>query len=240
MPKSREESARDTFSTSEVAIGAGLTVRNVLFLCSEGVVPVVGGGRGQGHHRRFGFEGLARLATIAAFYHAGIEIFLASRLVREIGEETTFDNLSNLESFLARPHSTVVGAMQDEGLDPDNAYFLHDALRRLSASYRPSAAMPYDRLIEIFDRRYVFLNSLDPDEGTQTLTPSGHPGALYKVTGWRKGSSNIEIVHARPHRRGKPPAEWKVARVDFKGMTCTNVSLAIRDALDAVAAQRGG
>jgi hypothetical protein len=225
-----QEAGRDYFSTTEAAIGSGLSSRNVMYLCSKGLVPVPEGGAGKGNRRRLAYEGLAYLAVISAFYNAGLEIYLAARLVNEIGDEADFHQLSNLHSYLSRPYSGVVSRMREEALDVENAFCLHEGLRRYSNNYQPHHAIEHDRLIEIFDRVFVYLNHLSADGHSDSLAPSRLPIAMYKLHGWKKGTDRLEIEHR----------EWKAAQTNFKGMTCVNVSLAIRDSLDSVANQREG
>lgn len=233
-----QEANRDYFSTTEAAIGSGLSSRNVMYLCSKGLVPVPEGGAGKGNPRRLAYEGLASLAVISAFYNAGLEIYLAARLVNEIGDQADFHELANLHSYLSHPYSGVVSRMHEEALDAENAFYLHGALRRYSNNYQAHHAIEHDRLIEIFDRVFVYLNHLSAEGDNDSLGPSRHPGALYKLHGWKKGTDHLEIEHAPSHRMGRLPREWKAAQTNFKGMTCVNVSLAIRDSLDSVANQR--
>lgn len=237
MGRRKHDDPWDRFSTAEVAAGSGLSARNVMYLCGEGLIPIADGGGGKGKHRQLDYEGLARAAVIGAFYSAGLEIYLASRLVQEIGDETSFHSLTNLDSFLSGPHSGVVSTMHDENLDPENALHLHDALRRRSNNYQPNKGMPWDKLIEIFDRIFVFLNHLEPEDD-DTLRPSANPIAIYIISGWQKGTDDVELDHAPPHRLGRLPAKWRRARENFKGMTRVNVSLVIRDGLDAIAEAR--
>ena len=140
-----------------------------MYLCAEGLLPVAGGGEGKGRHRQFDYEGLARAAIISAFYDAGIEIQLAGRLVQQIGEEANLHQLANLDGFISRPHSPVIDGMVDQGLEPDNAFHLHEALRIRSGEYEPHKAMAYDRLVEIFDRSFVQLNHLVPGNAEGSL-----------------------------------------------------------------------
>lgn len=237
MPK--RHIPRDRFSTTEVAYGAGLTSRNVLYLCADGLIPVIAGGTGSGSHRQLDFEGLARVAVIAAFFQAGVEIYPAARLVHKLGEEASFHALANLESFLEMPRSGVIKGMKEDHLDPDNAFYLHDTLRRRSNNYRAHTAMAYDRLIEIFDRVYVFLNSLMIEDDQDAPVPGHRPICLYKLGGWKRGSDAIEIAEVLSYPLGRVPSELKTARTNFRGMIRINVSLVIRDTLDAISARRG-
>ena len=129
--------------------------------------------------------------------------------------------------------------MYKENLDPDDAFHLHRALHRLTHIYKMDTAMHGDALIDIVDREYVYLNHFLFDEKTQTLVPREPPSALYRVEGWKKGVGEIRLDHAPPYVHRKLPPGWRTARVNFKGMIRVNVSLAIRNALDAVAAVRG-
>ena len=239
MGRRKHDAPLDLFSTGEVATGCGLSTRNVMYLCGEGLIPIASGGEGKGRHRELEFEGLAQAAVIGAFYSAGIEIYLASRLMQEIGEETSFHDLTNLERFLSGPHSGVVATMREENLDPENALHLHDALRRWSNNYQPQKGMAFDKLIEIFDRIFVFLNHLSPQDDRATLGPSDTPVAMYRISGWQKGTNKVELVPAPAHRTRRLPPDWRRARENFRGMTRVNVSLAIRDSLDAIAGARG-
>ncbi len=229
----------DRFTTPEVAEATGVTSRNVMYLCSIGAVPVAEGGHGRGRHRQLDIEGLARVAVIAALYNAGVEIYLASKLVEAIGDDSDVHGISNLEALISRPHSGVIKLMIEQGWDTENAFYLHRAFRRHSNSYTPHIAIAYDRLFEICDRTFVFLNHLAPDSENQTLWPSKKPTALFKISGWRKGDS-VELKHAlSPPRGGRLPREWADALQNFRGMMRINVSLAIRDALDSIADSRG-
>lgn len=216
----------------------GLSTRNVMYLCGEGLIPIASGGEGKGKHRLLDYEGLARAAVIGAFYSAGLEIYLASRLMQEIGDEANFHDLSNLDSFLSHPHSGLVNKMHEEKLDPNHAYSLHAALRRWSNNYQPHKGMTSDSLFEIFDRMFVFLLHLRQDNKRDTLEPDNLPKAMYRISGWQKGTEDVELAHAQPHRLGRLPAKWRRARENFKGMIRVNVSLAIRDSLDAIAEAR--
>jgi hypothetical protein len=235
-----QEAGRDYFSTTEAAIGSRLSSRNVMYLCSKGLVPVPEGGTGKGNPRRLAYEGLAYLAVISAFYNAGLEIYLAARLVNEIGDEADFHQLANLGSYLSHPYSGVVSRMREEALDVENAFYLHEGLRRYSNNYQPHHAIEHDRLIEIVDRVFVYLNHLSTEGHSDALAPSRRRTAMYKLQGWKKGTDRLEIEHAPPHRADRLPREWKAAQTNFRGMTCVNVSLAIRDSLDSVVDQRGG
>ncbi len=240
MAPGKEETNRDCFSTAEAAIGSGLSSRNVMYLCSKGLVPVPEGGTGKGNPRRLAYDGLAYLAVISAFYNAGLEIYLAARLVNEIADETDFHQLANLQSYLSGPYSGALSRMREEALDYENAFYLHEGLRRYSNSYRPHHAIEHDKLIEIFDRVFVYLNHLSAEEHGDTLTRGRLPIAMYKLHGWKKGTDRLKIEHAPTHRLDDLPREWKFAQRNFKGMACVNVSLAIRDSLDSVTEQRGG
>jgi hypothetical protein len=225
----------DTFSTSEVAGAVGITSRNVMYLCALGVVPIAEGGQGKGSHRRFDCDGLGRLAVTAAFYNAGVEIYLAGKLVEQIGEQTEVQDLSNLYSLIDGPHSGVLSWMSENGW-ADNVYYLHRAFRERSNSYVPRQTLPYDHLIEIFDRTFVFLSHVP--NLSRKAPPLPKPTALFKISGWKKGEDSIELHDGPVHRRGRLPREWDLALHNYKGMTRVNASLAIRDALDEIAENR--
>ena len=57
---------------------------------------MIEGSGGQRRHRQLDYEGRARVAVIGVPYCAGIETYLASRLVQEIGKGADFHDLANL------------------------------------------------------------------------------------------------------------------------------------------------
>ena len=239
MSSRKDSQLEDHFTTSDAAAATGLSGRNVMYLCSLGSIPVAAGGEGRGRYRQFDYEGLARIAVIAAFYNAGIEIYLAARLVEEIGDEANFHQMSNLDSLLSSPHSRIVQEMTILRLDPEHAYYLHKHLRENTNSYCRHKAIEYDRLLEIFDRVYVFLNKLVLNSEDQTLYPGNKPSPLYKITGWKKGSDRVHLDDAPQPGSSRLTKNWASARQDFKGMIRINASLAIRDVLDTMADSRG-
>ncbi len=129
--------------------------------------------------------------------------------------------------------------MLEQDLDPDNAFYLHDTLRRRSNMYIPNTAILFDRLIEIFDRTFVFLNEMQEGVDNAELVPSDKPMALYELGEWKKGSDSVRFNFAPSHKIGELSERWKNARQNFKGMVRVNVSLVIRDALDMIATARG-
>ena len=241
MLRDRHPCAPEQFSTSELAAGSGLSARNIMFLCSQELIPVVSGGFGRGQHREFDYQGLARAALVSAFFDAGIEIYSAAKLVSAIRKRETLglDYLPNLHSYIS-DHPEQISNLAYEGkIDLTSPYYLHYWLRANSNKYEIHTARVYDQLMEIYDRQFVFSGNLVPGDGPGELALGGLPTARFRIVGWKRGQGGVEIERVPPGKSLEElPQGWRSAPHNFRGMVRINASIAIRDALDQVFALR--
>lgn len=179
-----------------------------------------------------------RLSMAGALYVGGVDVLLAARLAMEVAqefEETIGAIPSNLENF--RPANLT---FPQPDARPQNEYWLRRALIRAGA-YRSGVALDRDLIIEIVDRRFIFLQA-------RGITTVGG-GASLRVEGWDRGSAaTVTHIVKEAGALGTPEgdarlklleAEFDAARQNALGMLSINCALAIRIGLDRIAARRG-
>jgi hypothetical protein len=257
MARPRKDTSSDLFSSTEMAIGASLTVRAFALLQEAGLAPdPVENSRGRSGHALFDSEGLEHAGVIRAFYGAGAQTFLAARLARAFYVEwkqcgyTGLDKLSRLNGYYRQAASKITP--DDFKILPDdlkNTFTLHRALRLKTNIYKPYTALREDMVVEIVDRKYVFEPTLagfkipihSPVSGIVPATPA------YRISGWGRGTDAVisDISREVPtydFQQDEESAaiyrqietEFLNARQNAVGTIRVNVSLAVRNAFDAV------
>lgn len=211
-----------------------------MLLGERGLLPepeMIGDDRGA---RLYGINALKRCVLVGALQAAGVELLLAARLVEGIAEEmepaygTIPSNLMNLIRGAGVNLARVPG-------DLNNDYWLHRALIG-GGEYRPGVAYGGDFLLEVADRRYVFMGALG-------LRTHGGMDATFRVSGWERGSeATITHIASEAGTLGTPEGdtrlealrqEYQSARDNALGLLRINCGLAIRTGLDRIAVHRG-
>ena len=193
---------------------------------------------------------MKRIGIIGAFVAAGTPLLVAARLAEAIlaeFSESDGEAPSGLDVLARELPTHEIAALPGEA----NDYWYHRALCRHPKLYQPGKALPTDVLVEIVDRQLVFspLNS-----GLKTRTASGlRVAAPFSgwIEGWERGAAaRVVLVYEKlglmddatnPEWRalaGRYEMEAQHARENALGKLTVNVSLAIRTALDRVAAHR--
>lgn len=222
-----------------------MTPRNYDYLVGEGLMP-----------NEHDVRALKRCAVIGAFGAAGVPLLLAAYLARGILDEfnqadgEAASGLNNLlSSFPPRARNWIGDRLPKTG--DFNDYWLHRALRQ-HPHHRAGRACQGDALIEIVDREYVFVDTrssppLHRDyEAEKRLPPT--MTVFGRIDGWRRNAAP-QVAHflSQLPPIGSPShadeAERLIdafadARENAVATTRVNVSLAIRRALDDIAAHR--
>jgi hypothetical protein len=224
------------FSYAELAIGGGMTKRNVQHLMEskEQFIPT---GRG--------IRALKRVAGIGAFMGTGLPLFTSGRLAKAILDEfNQYDGEapSGL-SYLARDLSREAMKMLPQRANDTNDYHYHFALIRHPSVYSKGKALGSDVIIEIVDSRIVFINSRQfpkPDlVGWIDGLGRGSDARIIHVTE-KLGAIDDEENHGWRAENERLQAEALVERENAVARTLTNISLAIRNALDRITEHRAG
>lgn len=237
------------FSLANLAIAGDMTKRSVQYIADARLLPTGGG-----------IRALKRIGSIGAFVAAGTPLLVAARLAEAILLEF---NQNDGEaptglSYLARKLPAIdIASLSANGNDD---YWYHRALLRHPALYQPSKALVSDVLIEIVDRRLVFL-SINSDQ--KTLVPASAPfsdaapklvplevdaSLLGWIEGWGRGegarilsvSERIGLMDDQVNPAWRAQAllfetQAQEARKNALGKLIVNVSLAMRTALDRLA-----
>jgi hypothetical protein len=255
MARPRRDIPANRFSSTELAIGATLSPRTFALLKDAGIDPEpVEQGHGKSSRALYDSEGLEQAGVIGGFWAAGMPPFLATRLTRAFYKEwrscgyTGLDKLSRLYVYwyqAAKDDSDFLSS-----LDSRDTFTLHRALRTRTSIYKPKTALSEDLIVEIVNRRYVFnlsradgkLPTLSPIGGTVPASP-----AYRIISGWERGEeaviSNIgeEVPNWDFSEDPQSAAIYKRIEDEFLsahknavGLLRVNVSLAVRNAFDAV------
>jgi hypothetical protein len=233
MPRPRKDPA-DLFSYAELAIGGGITKRDVQHLM-ESKEQLIPPGRG--------IRALKRTAAIGAFRAAGLPLFASARLAKAILDEfNQYDGeapsgLDYLATKLSREGIKLLPPQAEQ----TNDYHYHFALFRHPHRYPRGKALGSDAIFEIVDFRLIFYSSRQFPKrslfGWIEVLERGGDARIIHVTeklgaiddrenpGWRAENERLE-------------AEALLERENAVARTITNISLAIRNALDRIAEHR--
>jgi len=237
-----------------MAVGANLPKRTFALLTSAGIAPVpVHVAHGKGGHALYDSEGLEQAGVIGGFWAAGMPAFLAARLASAFYNEwrscgyTGLDKLSRLYLYW---HEAAKSKSDLLPSDTENTFSLHRALRTKTKVYKANCALKDDMVVEIVNLNYVFdarpaenkLSILSPVGGTVPASP-----AFRILSGWERGevvriSSIADEVPSFDFSEDKRSAaiykaietEFVTAHANAVGLLRVNVSLAVRNAFDAV------
>lgn len=257
MARPRKDTPPNRFTTAELAVGAGLTARNVSLLEAKGLLPEGEGRAGQGGVMLRDTRGLKWVAVIGAFVAGGVELLLAARLVAAFADdlEAAYGEIpSNLVTAYRKADQTERAALRDrdsdgEWIDIRDDFWMHHVLATCAKSYEPGKALTCDFVFEIVDRQFGFIGT----KGLKTLAESGPATETYpalRIIGWDKGgAAQIAWIAEEAGNLSTPEAqrryteiemEYQRARENAVGLLRINASLAIRNALDAIHAHRQG
>jgi hypothetical protein len=186
MPRKRN-ARPDRYSTTEIAEAVGMTARNVIYLCSEGLLPVVEGGTGTGRHRLLDDEGLAKAALIAAAAEAGLPLLDGAALANAL-----WPRLGNALARLTRD------CMGDDRLH-ESAYEQQvgdHVLRVFDGQHAEAFRLP-EATSSAPPRRQLFANAVGRQPGQQSSmfsVDAGYPNAP-------KFRKNQLFAHLEKNRR---------------------------------------
>jgi hypothetical protein len=248
MARPRFDSPLDLFTATELGVGGGTTRRNILLIDEKGRVPFAPTPKDESH-RVGDIRTLKHIAVIGAFQKAGVDLLLSLKLEAPIADELENNNNgeipSNLDRYMQKPLHTGPGDLpwehrEDDPFHGSDFWFHHLLLTRTPAVYRRGKSMLGDFVIEVADRQYVYMDTVRKHESI--------PNPLFKVIGWERGE-DAEIRHfhhevadmgrffeeeTEKERQGHLMAEYLDAYAHATGRIWLNISLAIRNALDAI------
>lgn len=251
------KSSGPVFTSRELALGAGLTLRNFSLLHEEGLAPAATtGGGGRGGHRTYQSPALAQAALIGALHLAGLELMVAARLAAAYAEEMGHQRgrlFSNIETYLQAPHNPRPG-YRPWTFSPDDQtsddFWIHNRLIDSVVDYLTGVAMLGDMIMVIADSTYV----LTQHHGTNIKIHSPVSGGLiaspdYRIVGRGSAAQIVPItdevdsldfsVDPTSSARFKAlEVEYLTAHENAVSRVRINVSLAIRNAFDRIANDR--
>ena len=238
MARPRRDLPPDQFTSAEMALAGKVSLRNFGLLCDEWLFPEGEGTKGKGGSLFWRTPGLGLIAVIGAFNRAGVELVVAARLAKSISDEFELvygRMFSRLDSYIMvirsradRCSDAFSWLTENEEVYTDD-YWLHHFLRTRTDLYRKNTAFDDDVKFEIVDRAFVFRRAALPK-----------PSPWCRIVAWEKGD-NIVIMHT--HDEVDPSnledtdrleEEYADAYKNAVGLLKVNISLAIRNALDAV------
>lgn len=210
---------RDFFGPTELALAAGITIRNVQFLRDNGLMP-------DGN----GVPALKRAAFIGGLLSAGLSLIEAGRAAQALSfEPRSADGefRSGLE-FVARKLPSDFTSADVEPNDYWCHRWINEAAEQGVVTYKRHSALKGDLIIEIVDRSRVYM---------------GHVGfsefeLIGEVSDWGTPGMTCKAWFDLPEPTEASEAEAKEYRENALGLSRTNVSLAIRTALDAITDHR--
>jgi hypothetical protein len=247
--------AAEIFTSREVAVAADLSARNFALLSEEGLAPTsLEGAQGRAGHRSYDGVRLAHAALIGALHLAGFELLVSARLATAFADNyhTNYGKLpSNLGVYLQKPLNPTPGHYpwtdrgEEDQVDLDHDFWLHDRLRNRSTIYQRGVAFRGDFIIDIADHAFVLTEHLGMEK-VKVFSPVS--GALpaspdYRIDGRGTATRIIPIhqevdsldfsVNARAANRMRElEQQYLDARENAVSRVRINLSLAIRNAFD--------
>lgn len=248
-------SVAEVFTSREVAVAVDLSVRNFALLSEEGLAPTsLDGARGRAGHRSYDGVGLAHAALIGALNRAGIELLVSARLAAAFADDyhANYGKLpSNLGVYLQRPLNPTPGhypwtdRTENDLVDLDHDFWLHDRLRNRSTIYQRGIAFGGDFIIDIADQAFVLTEHLGMEK-IRVFSPvtGGLPASPdYRIEG-RGGAARIVPIHQEvdslyfsanataADQMRQLEKQYLTARENAVSRVRINLSLAIRNAFD--------
>jgi len=235
----RRRQSGDKFSQGDLAVAAGVSRREVQHVADMGLLP-------DGSDIR----ALKRIAVIGGLVAAGTPLLAAGALAKILAEmefNRTDGELPSGLDYLARE-------LPKKSPSPTGAndFWYHRAVLPYPKIYTPGAPLPSDVLIEVVERKLLFIGNL---RGLPILNiaTGGADKASFAgwIENWERGSQ-ARVVHVteriglmddeeNPTWRKTAAAitrQVQMARRNAVGWFAVNASLAIRNGLDRVAENR--
>lgn len=252
MARPRKDNPADAFTSTEMAIGAGIPPRSFALLQERYLAPdPVNPFAAKNATRLWNTNGLAQAALTGAFFNVGFELFPSARLSGLIFDELSprYGSIpSNLQTYwqdrnFKSDYPEFPWCPSDMFHDVRDDFWLHHYLMKLTKAYTPRRHMRGDLCIEIADRQYVFLNGLR-DFNIRSLNGT-EVEPSYRIRGLERGGDAIILTipdevglpYGHPDvsaRYAEIEAEFLAARENAVGILTVNIALAIRNAFDAV------
>lgn len=229
-----------TFSFSELAVAGNMSKRSIQHLSDARLLPA------DPEVAR-----IKRVAVVGALLSAGVPLFAAGRVAAAILTEfnTEDGEAPSGLNFLARGlPSDELNRLPEANQNID--FWYHDALKRCPTIYFPNIALSSDAIVEIVDRRLVFLSNMS---GFKILNPFGEKPveASYvgEIQAWTRGADcRVRLLmHDAPFDQkslsfaasaGSITAEANTRRMNAIALVKINASLAIRTAFDRLWSHR--
>lgn len=251
MARPRRDLPLDALSTTDLAVGTGVNSSSLLLLSRLGLIPDFKP-VGLGSHRVGTFRTLRHTAMIGALQSAGLEPRLAARIVAPIVVHLDItDRVSTrLDQYLDKGvNPNFPGLPFDHRKDdPDfrDEFWLHHFLTTRTGIYRRGLPILGDFLIEIADLQFVYMDTfdkIDPAKLKKGIHYTADP--MFRVTSWERGVDEVEIlsINEEAGTLGTPEGDREYERLEVEYMAAylgavgrirINLSLAIRNALDAI------
>ncbi|RHZ98849.1 hypothetical protein D1114_01825 [Cereibacter sphaeroides] len=246
-----------------MAVAAGITARSFGVLIENSLAPdTVEYAIGKQAARYWNSFGLGEAALIGAIHKSGAELLMSAKIAHLVIDEFVGPRghlPSRLGDYLNRPLNPNPGRYPWAEDDPQDwlrirdDFWLHHILRTRTDIYNIGKAMDGDLVMEIADRRYVFTDfAWSPERKLPRANPWGttsasDPDWSLEIEGWERGKDAvvrpvhelIDISAMMDDPAAKEAARQREkqtldARRNAVGLLRVNVSLAIRNAFDAV------
>lgn len=253
MARPKKNLPPDRFTSTEMAVAAGISPRNLNLLIDRGLAPdpARGSDKGKGATRVWDSFGVSQCGLIGAFHNqCGMELLLAAKLAHALAEEfgAAYGYIySGLDLYLQAPLNPRPGWFpwddRDGDVRPTDDFWLHHYLRSRSTIYRPRTQVRGDFGIEIVDRQYVFVNG---NRDFNLKYVGGHDAApSFRIVSLERNSDAnvVSLLDEVNMDIGKPEGaarlkqiedEFQNARRNAVSFLAVNMSLAVRNAFDAV------
>lgn len=236
MPRRRKDTPEEVFSTTEVAIGAALSRRNILYLVERGLLPDEGGGS-YGSHRDLGDEALGRAAIVGGLSIAGLEIVAAAKIAECLAEDMEIGSkASNFRAYLD-DKDFIFPDTYEETKNLHSNYFAHKNLLN-SPIYKSGAPKISDHIITIEDGIYVYHCNLIENDSQITIGLPKPFGLTNFSTA--QTSDEINIIDVHPGMQKYDEMKLLYEKHSFTVRISVNISLCIRNAYDRISKFRKG
>lgn len=208
----------DTFGPADLAAAMGATVSNYDYVVLRGSMP-----------RERSITTLKRAAVLGAFYGAGVALVSAARLAEAIAgnmrNQADGEVPARLEDFFKKlPADRMPSTIND--------YWMHRALCE-AGLFQPRTALKGDVIVEILDRRTVLTDALGWNVSDYLGRIEGWGSDAFRLVPW--WDEQPDVIENGPNAL---IGDVEAMRRNSLSRLVINCSLAVRNALDAVAAYR--
>ncbi len=186
-------------------------------------------------HRLLGVEGLVRAAMTGAFYCSGIDVAKSAKLVEaliegeEFGAKIALTGLDELLHLHRKKYPKADRRIPRNVPLVERPFYLHQILRD-SEVYEKDTGILLDQIIRVIDGRYVVLTALVVTDEECYVDPRGF--ALLEIENFEKSSKEMKLDCLKSNFSKHIESEL------YTSVLTVNISLATRNALDAVADER--